>query len=82
MLIVANLINNHPKAFSLFSSAIISMIPESFILRPILKFFGFGIRGPAKGSIAAAAQRFFFGANVPKGSWFAWLQKGEMKWTV
>jgi hypothetical protein len=31
------------------------------------------------GSIAVAAQRFFYGAKVTKGSWFAWLQSLGMK---
>ena len=34
------------------------------------------------GSIAAAAQRLFFGAKVPKGSWFAQPQSVRMKWRV
>jgi len=31
------------------------------------------------GSAAAWAQRFFWGANIRKGSWFAWFQSKGMK---
>ena len=34
------------------------------------------------GSIAARAQSFFYGAKVPKGSLFAWLQSAGMKTVV
>lgn len=33
------------------------------------------------GFISARAQSFFYGAKVPKGSLFAWLQSAGMKWS-
>jgi len=83
LLVVANLVNNHPDlVWFLCSSVIIAIIPESFILWPILRLFGFSRMGPVKGSIAARAQSFFYGAKVPKGSLFAWLQGVGMKMWV
>lgn len=77
LLIVANLVNNHPVLCEkLLFSVVLMIIPESFILKPIL--FGFGSLGPVKGSLAAAAQRFFFRAAVKEGSWFSMLQRAAM----
>ncbi|KAF8813510.1 hypothetical protein BYT27DRAFT_7206858 [Phlegmacium glaucopus] len=53
----------------------VAIIPENFILRRIFTCLGFGPLGPVKGSIAARAQSFFYGGAVPKGNWFAWLQR-------
>ncbi|KAF8813511.1 hypothetical protein BYT27DRAFT_7158431 [Phlegmacium glaucopus] len=55
-----------------------AVIPKKYFFRPIFTFLGFGPLGPVKGSIAARAQSFFYGAAVPKGSWFAWLQSAGM----
>jgi len=80
LLIMINLVNNHPVLFeTLIFSAVLSIIPQSFVLRPILSLLGFGPSGPVKGSLAASAQRFFFGAAVTEGSWFAMLQRAGMK---
>jgi len=80
LLVVANLVNKHPILFeTLLISGIILIIPESLILPPILRFFGFGPLGPVKDSFATFAQRFFFGAVVKEGSWFAKLQRAGMK---
>ncbi|KAH9951213.1 hypothetical protein B0H21DRAFT_720119 [Amylocystis lapponica] len=57
----------------------ILVIPEQALLRPFLAVFGFGPYGPVKGSVAAWAQRVFFGAAVPKESWFGHLQRAAMK---
>jgi len=71
LLIVANLVNNHPVLVSLLGSVIIGrIIPKRFILWPILRFFGFS---PVRDPIAALAQSFFFGAKVRKGGLFALL---------
>ncbi|KAF7762229.1 hypothetical protein Agabi119p4_8822 [Agaricus bisporus var. burnettii] len=51
------------------------LLPHLSILRPILILFGFGPLGPIKGSIAAWAQRMFWGGAVASGSWFAILQR-------
>ncbi|KAF8545927.1 hypothetical protein OG21DRAFT_1306960 [Imleria badia] len=59
-------------------SATILLIPESWILRPFLSLFGFGPSGPIKGLPAAWLQRYFWGAAVESGSWFAWLQAAGM----
>jgi len=80
LLIMVNLVNNHPVLFeTLFFSVVLSMIPLSLILRPIVSLFGFGPLGPVKGSFAAFAQRLFFGAAVTEASWFAMLQRAGMK---
>jgi len=55
------------------------IIPERFILSSILRLLGFGPLGPVKDSVAASGQRFFFGAVVTEGSWFAMLQRAGMK---
>ncbi|TFK44809.1 hypothetical protein BDQ12DRAFT_717958 [Crucibulum laeve] len=80
LLITGNLIDNHPQlvAFILLSGAAL-IIPEGWILRPLLRLFGFGPYGPVKGSAAAWAQRQFWGAAVKEGSWFAGLQSAGMK---
>ncbi|KAK7062092.1 hypothetical protein R3P38DRAFT_2833376 [Favolaschia claudopus] len=54
------------------------LIPESFLLRPVLSLFGFGPLGPGKGTAASWAQHVFYGAAVPKGSWFAYLDSVAM----
>lgn len=73
LLIIANFVNNHPVLFEtlLFSGA----IPQSPILWLILAF---GPLGPIKGSFAAFAQCFFFGAAIEQGSWSAMLKRAGM----
>ncbi|OSX64434.1 hypothetical protein POSPLADRAFT_1111080, partial [Postia placenta MAD-698-R-SB12] len=44
------------------------LFPQSWLLRPLLRLFGFGALGPTKGAVAAWAQHFFFGGVVKKGS--------------
>jgi len=82
LLIVTNVVtnNNHPELLVLlFSPVIVQIIPEGFILWPILRFLGFSRLGPVKDSIAARSHSFFFGTNVPRGSLFAWFQSVGMK---
>jgi hypothetical protein len=73
------------------------LLPEFFLLRLVLRIFGFGSRGPIKGAFlydcdaerlfnmlfvggaAAWLQRWLFGPAVPKGGWFAMLQRLAMK---
>ncbi|CAK5275304.1 unnamed protein product [Mycena citricolor] len=71
----------NPNLFAalLFLLAAMMLPAPFFLLRPLLRLFGFGPLGPVQGSTAAWAQRLFFGANVPKGSWFAMLQRAGMK---
>jgi len=80
VVITGDLIEQHPVLFStlMFTGAML-LIPESWILRPLLGVMGFGPYGPIKGSPAAWAQRQFWGAAVQKGSWFAILQSLGMK---
>jgi len=80
LLVIANLVNNHPVLFEiLLITLVLEILPESFILQLIVRFFGFGLLGPVKGSLAASAQRLFFGAVVKEGSWFSVLQRLGMK---
>lgn len=74
-----DLIEQHPQiAEAILFSGVAMLIPESWLLRPLLGLFGFGPGGPVKGSIAAWAQKVFYGAVVPKGSWFSHLQRATM----
>jgi len=52
----------------LLRSAAVLLIPESWILLPLLRLFGFGPAGPIKGSVAARLQSHFWGATVESGS--------------
>ncbi|GLB37527.1 putative interferon-induced 6-16 family protein [Lyophyllum shimeji] len=80
ILITGQLVDNHPGMFEmiLFSGAAL-LIPESWLLRPVLSLFGFGPYGPVKHSPAAWAQRRFFGGAVTKDSWFSMLQSAGAK---
>ncbi|TFK20787.1 hypothetical protein FA15DRAFT_673189 [Coprinopsis marcescibilis] len=80
LIITGNIIDRHPVIIEtiLFSAAVL-LVPESWILRPILSAFGFGPTGPVKGSVAAWMQRVFWGGYVKRGSWFALLQRAGMK---
>jgi len=83
VLVTANLIDNHPELVTtLLVTGVILIIPESWFLRPLLRSFGFGPLGPAKGSAAAWAQRYFFRTTIPEGSWFSFLQRAGMKWDL
>lgn len=80
VVITGDLIEQHPIIFStLVFAGVAMLIPESWFLRPLLRLVGFGPEGPIKGSLAAWAQRWFFGAQVPKAGWFAILQSAGMK---
>jgi len=75
-----DLAEQHPELLEgLLLLGSLALMPEVLLLRPFLGLFGFGPYGPVKGSIAAWAQRIFFGAAVPKGSWFAHMQHAAMK---
>lgn len=85
----------HPRLLPMLAFSVAGMlIPESWILRPLLSLFGFGPAGPVKGaqrshsynmaqfnpvgSAAAWLQRYFWGAAVRAGSWFSLLQAAGM----
>ncbi|EKM51195.1 uncharacterized protein PHACADRAFT_263206 [Phanerochaete carnosa HHB-10118-sp] len=83
VVVTGDLAEQHPILLdTLLFSATAMLIPESWILRPLLSLFGFGPFGPVKGSSAAWAQRTFWGAAVKKNSWFSALQRAGMKGTV
>ncbi|KAJ2930866.1 hypothetical protein H1R20_g6233, partial [Candolleomyces eurysporus] len=76
-------VDKHPELTEVIViSAVCFLIPESFILRPILFVFGFGPAGPLKGSLAAWFQSRFWGGAVAKSSWFAYFQRAAMKVVV
>ncbi|KAK7681777.1 hypothetical protein QCA50_015124 [Cerrena zonata] len=80
VVLIGDLSEQHPILRNILIVTVIGMIiPESWVLRTILRIFGFGPGGPVKGSAAAWAQRYFYGASVKKGSWFAYLQRAGMK---
>jgi len=81
VLIVGNMVDNHPILIDIIlTSTVLMILPEDFILLPLLRVFGFGLLGPVRGSAATWAQRTFFGAVVKRGSWFSRLQSAAMKW--
>ncbi|OAX43620.1 hypothetical protein K503DRAFT_765709 [Rhizopogon vinicolor AM-OR11-026] len=72
---IGDLVERHPDlAITLLVAAITMLLPELWLLRQVLRMFGFGPRGPIKGGVAAWLQRWLFGPAVPKGGWFATLQ--------
>ncbi|KAJ7129314.1 hypothetical protein C8R44DRAFT_776488 [Mycena epipterygia] len=79
VVLLGDLAEQHPNLLEalLFSGAVM-LIPNYWLLRPLLSLFGFGPIGPVKGTPAAWAQRVFFGAAVQKGNWFALLTKAAM----
>lgn len=80
MVLTGDLAEQHPEMLvTVLISGVLLVLPEGFILRPILGLFGFGPYSPVKGSSAAWAQKRFFGAVVPARSWFAALQSLGMK---
>ncbi|KAJ2930879.1 hypothetical protein H1R20_g6232, partial [Candolleomyces eurysporus] len=80
LFIIGDFVDKHPElAEVVIVTAVSFLIPESFILRPILSIFGFGPVGPVKGSWAAWMQSKFRGGAVAKGSWFAFFQRTAMK---
>jgi len=77
--VAGNIIDRHPVLVeTIVISAVFLLIPQSWVLGPIMRVFGFGTRGPVRGSAAAWLQRFFWGGSVAKGSWFAALQQAGM----
>lgn len=82
IIIMGSFKEQYPTLFDIlicFLMAMLAMlIPESWILLPLLGAMGFSPYGPAKGSAAAWAQHWFWGPAVKKGSWFAILQSAGM----
>ncbi|KAF7352439.1 hypothetical protein MVEN_01208500 [Mycena venus] len=79
VVLLGDLVEQHPLMFeTLLITFTVMLIPEYWVLRPLLRIFGFGPIGPVKGTAASWAQRVFYGAAVSKGSWFAYLEKAAM----
>ncbi|KAJ7437830.1 hypothetical protein B0H11DRAFT_2206440 [Mycena galericulata] len=83
VVLIGDLVEQHPDLltgvlFFVVMMNIPEIIPEYWLLRPVLSLFGFGPTGPLKGSAAAWAQRVFYGGSVSKGSWFALLDSVAM----
>ncbi|KAH9931445.1 uncharacterized protein B0H18DRAFT_989370 [Fomitopsis serialis] len=74
---IGDLAEQHPYLLkTLLVSGVMIIIPEAWFLRPLLRFFGFAPKGPAKGgSLATWTQRTFYGGTVTKGSWFSYLHR-------
>jgi len=85
VVVIGDIAEQHPMLIEMLVLPIlievIAAAAEAWFLRPLLiSVFGFGRYGPIKGSAAAWAQKFFWGAAVKKGSWFSWLQSAGMKY--
>jgi len=63
---------------SLLFCIVAPLIGELWVLRPVLRLFGFGPAGPIRGSFATWLQRQFWGGAVKSGSWFSILQSAAM----
>jgi hypothetical protein len=73
-----NIVDKHPQLVeTIIISAVCLMIPEGFILRPILSALGFGPTGPIKGMPSAIVTRTWFVGLTGRflGSLAAWMQR-------
>lgn len=76
-----DLLEQHPRLTEFVVTAVVFMlVPESWFTKPLLRLIGFGPLGPVKGSLAAWAQRVFYGANVGTKTIFAYLQSAAMRY--
>ncbi|KAG2130448.1 uncharacterized protein EDB93DRAFT_79547 [Suillus bovinus] len=75
---IGDVSEQHPHLVWALSGIVISMLFAEGLLFTILRIVGFGPLGPMKGGIAAWLQGWLFGPAVPKGSWFAILQRSAM----
>jgi len=75
---VGDLAEQHPVIAGLLPIAATALVVDVFVFRTFLRLVGFGPLGPIRGSLAAYAQRYLFGATVPAGSWFSFLQRAGM----
>jgi len=73
-----DLAEQHPAILEALVIALTFEIAPVLFLRPFLRLVGFGPLGPVKGSLAAWTQRRLFGAAIPAGSWFSFLQRAGM----
>jgi hypothetical protein len=91
---IGDVSEQHPRLVWALSGIVISMLFAEGLLLTILRIVGFGPLGPMKGTIlyscntpmlmtflggiAAWLQGWLFGPAVPKGGWFAMLQRLAM----
>ncbi|EKM78472.1 hypothetical protein AGABI1DRAFT_129578 [Agaricus bisporus var. burnettii JB137-S8] len=76
LLLAGKIIDKYPFLLNIIIFVVsMSLLPNLPLLGPILRSFGFGPLGPIKGSMAAWAQRMFWGGAVAPGSWFAIMQR-------
>ncbi|RXW18817.1 hypothetical protein EST38_g7040 [Candolleomyces aberdarensis] len=80
LFIIGDFVDKNPELIGAIAiSAVCFLIPESFILRPILSVFGFGPAGPLNGPLASWIQSRLLGGAVAKSNPFARFQRAAMK---
>jgi len=78
--VIGDVLEQHPILLEVLLPLVLGwIIGEVWILRSLLRLFGFGPAGPVKGGVAACIQRALFRGTVPAGGWFASLQSAGMK---
>ncbi|KAG1723732.1 uncharacterized protein EDB91DRAFT_1351131 [Suillus paluster] len=75
---IGDLYEQHPELAWTLSCIATGAIFSQGILLTILRVFGLGALGPIKGTAATWLQAWLFGPAVPRGSWFAVLQRLAM----
>ncbi|KAG1766531.1 hypothetical protein EV702DRAFT_1150122 [Suillus placidus] len=75
---IGDVSEQHPHLVWALAGIVMSMLFAEGLLLAILRIVGFGPLGPMKGGIAAWLQGWLFGPTVPKGGWFAMLQRLAM----
>ncbi|KAG1763512.1 hypothetical protein EV702DRAFT_1157788 [Suillus placidus] len=76
---IGDVSEQHPHLVWALAGIVINMLfAQGHLLLTILRIVGFGPLGPIKGGIAAWLQGWLFGPAVPKGGWFAMLQRLAM----
>jgi len=78
VVIIGDIIEQHPVLLEVLVISVTFLTVEVILMRPLLSLFGFSPIGPVRGSLAAWAQSRLFGAYVPAGSWFSYLQRAAM----
>ncbi|KAG2139745.1 hypothetical protein DEU56DRAFT_942500 [Suillus clintonianus] len=75
---IGDIHEQHPELAWTLSSIATGTLAQGLIVTT-LRIFGLGASGPVKGTAAAWLQAWFFGAAVPRRSWFAVLQRLTMR---
>ncbi|KAI9568334.1 hypothetical protein HD554DRAFT_2099564 [Boletus coccyginus] len=69
------IIGNYPQLLrAVMFEVMVLLIPQSWILRPLLSLFGFGLRGPVRGAVKPRNCTFRVQFDIA-GSAAAWLQR-------